>query len=290
MEQQLRDIIEGVSNTRGKDFFSAITLKLAEVIDAEFTFVAELDTQAYVSRTIALVAAGELVDNIEYSLQYTPCANVADNAVCMYPNNVTQLFPKDQLLIDMNIEAYLGTPLIGSKGDVIGIIVALYAKPIEQAAHTQTLFEIFSGRIAAELERVKYEQQLLEVNSTLEQKVLKRTSDFNETLEQLQLTQTQLMESEKIAALGNLVASVAHEVNTPLGVAITGQSLLQDAFNELIERFDSKQLTVDSMNEFKGLYREALPLVADNLQRAKTLINNFKSVENNFFWFVTFRK
>ncbi|WP_196160588.1 ATP-binding protein [Reinekea sp. G2M2-21] len=276
MDQHLRSIIEGVSNTRGADFFSSITLSLAKVVGATYTFVARLDIDRYVSETIALVANGKLVDNIEYSLEHTPCANVADNAVCLYPKNVTHLFPQDQLLIDMNIEAYLGTPLIGARGNVIGIIVALYATPLINAEQTQTLFEIFSGRIAAELERVEYEKQLLSLNATLEQKVAERTADLNTTLNQLQKTQDQLIESEKIASLGNLVASIAHEVNTPLGVAITGQSLLQDSFNQLVLALQTQQLSKSQMSNFVQLFSEALPLVSDNLQRAKNLINNFK--------------
>ncbi|MDX1474000.1 MAG: ATP-binding protein, partial [Reinekea sp.] len=171
---------------------------------------------------------------------------------------------------------YLGTPLIGARGNVIGIIVALYSTPLMNAEQTQTLFEIFSGRIAAELERVEYEQQLLSLNATLEQKVAERTADLNETLNKLQKTQDQLIESEKIASLGNLVASIAHEVNTPLGVAITGQSLLQDSFNQLARAVRTKQLSQSEMSDFVQLFSEALPLVSDNLQRAKNLINNFK--------------
>ncbi len=278
MDQLLRKIIEGVSNTRGDDFLTAITLQLASIIGAQYTFIARIDTQKYISKTIALVANGEIVDNIEYSLSHTPCANVADNSVCIYPEAVTNLFPRDQLLVDMKIEAYLGTPLIDSHGKVIGIIVALYENKISNSEHTLTLFEIFSGRIAAELERVDYEQQLINLNNSLEQRVKDRTTDLETTLSTLKQTQQQLVESEKIAALGNLVASVAHEVNTPLGVAITGHSLLEDSFKSLIQRFNSQTLTKSTMEEFQTLYSETLPLVSNNLQRAKLLINNFKDI------------
>ena len=278
MDQHLRQIIEGVSNTRGNDFFTAITLQLASIIGAQYTFIAQLNHQKYTSQTIALVANGRIVDNIEYSLSHTPCANVADNSVCMYPEAVTHIFPEDQLLVDMKIEAYLGTPLIDSQNKVIGIIVALYEEKIDHAEQTQTLFEIFSGRIAAELERVSYEQKLIDLNDSLEQRVSSRTLDLETTLATLKRTQDQLIESEKIAALGNLVAGVAHEVNTPLGVAITGHSLLEDAFQSLMSQYQAKTLSQRHMDEFITLFGETLPLVSDNLQRAKMLINNFKDI------------
>jgi signal transduction histidine kinase len=277
MERLLQQIIEGVSNTHGEDFFNAITLQLAQVIDSDYTFIARLDTQAYISKTIALVADGTLLDNFEYSLEYTPCANVAESNVCIYPNKVTSIFPKDQLLIDMEIEAYLGTPLFDSSGNVIGLIVALYREKMDKSDETLTLFRIFSGRIAAEMERIDYQQELLALNNTLEQRVFDRTAELNQTLESLKSTQEKLIESEKLAALGNLVASVAHEVNTPLGVAITGQSLISDALQTLEAEFTDQNLTVEKMKDFFELSQEASPLISENLQRAKNLINNFKN-------------
>jgi hypothetical protein len=65
MEKILRNIIEGVSNNHGSAFFETICLKLHESIGADFTFIARLDIDAYVSRTIALVAGGEIVDNMD---------------------------------------------------------------------------------------------------------------------------------------------------------------------------------------------------------------------------------
>jgi signal transduction histidine kinase len=127
------------------------------------------------------------------------------------------------------------------------------------------------------MERIDHQLELEELNSTLEQKVHERTAELNETLKSLQNTQDQLIESEKLAALGNLVASVAHEVNTPLGVAITGQSLISDALDTLQGEFEDQHLTIDKMKEFFELSKEATPLISDNLQRAKNLINNFKN-------------
>jgi signal transduction histidine kinase len=127
------------------------------------------------------------------------------------------------------------------------------------------------------MERIDYQQELIVLNNTLEQRVLDRTSELNQTLETLRSTQEKLIESEKLAALGNLVASVAHEVNTPLGVAITGQSLIGDALQTLEGEFDDKNLTVEKMKEFFELAQEASPLISENLQRAKNLINNFKN-------------
>lgn len=269
MEAILRKIIEGVSNNYGKEFFDVITLKMHGVIGADFTFIARLDREAYVSKTISLVANGELVDNMEYSLKDTPCANVADNSVCMYPNDITHLFPDDQLLIDMGIKGYIGTPLIDSKGEVMGLTVALYQNPIQNPEFTETVFQIFSGRIAAEIERSEYERGL-------EEKVLKRTEHLEQALQELKATQSQLIQQEKLASLGGVVAGVAHEINTPLGIAKTGNSLHQDLLNKVKIQFEDKTLTASGMNEYVDKAVEVSQTVSHNLERAINLVQNFK--------------
>lgn len=276
METLLQSLIEGVSNTRGHDFFQRIVQLLNSVIGADYTFIARLDLQNHSSSTIALVAKGQLVDNITYALADTPCANVSDDSFCCYPSGVSAAFPKDELLVQMGVEGYLGTPLHDLKGKVIGIIVALYERPITEPQLVKNLFELFSGRIEAELERVEYEDRLQALNVQLEQKVADRTAQLQQTLADLQQMQHQLVESEKMAALGHLVAGIAHEVNTPLGVAITTQSVIADQFEHFATLVASDRLTKTDLRGFCKVLSQALPLLQANLSRADELIQNFK--------------
>jgi two-component system, NtrC family, sensor kinase len=276
MEALLRRVITGVSNTYGTDFFNAISLQLASIIGADYVFIARLDKQRYSSRTIALVAKGELQENFEYSLENTPCADVADTSVCCFPKNVCSLFPEDVLLQDMKIEAYLGTSFKNSAGEVMGLIAAMYEHPIENTQSTLTLFEIFSGRVAAEVERVEYEQKLMDFNANLEHTIAERTQSLQCTLDTLKDTQAQLIKAEKLAALGSLVAGIAHEVNTPLGIAITANSLMTDYLTSLNQKLDADALTLDEMQSFRQQLRDALELQENHLERARNLIENFK--------------
>lgn len=68
-----------------------------------------------------------LIDNIPYSLEKTPCDDVVKTCTAFFPSNVQELFPDDQILIDMDIHGYLGSSIIveGSK-DPFAIIVCLY--------------------------------------------------------------------------------------------------------------------------------------------------------------------
>jgi signal transduction histidine kinase len=269
MQGDVQKVIKAVSNTYGDDFFKAITLALHNIIDADYTFIAVLDTEKAISKTIALAAKGKIVGNFEYPLEGTPCANVVDDSVCYYRDHVCDAFPKDQLLIDMKIEAYLGTPLQDSKQKVMGLIVALYEKPLEDDQEVVTLFKVFSGRIAAELERRNYE-------ASLEEKVLSRTLELSTTVDKLQQAQRQLVESDKMAALGSLVAGIAHEVNTPLGIAITTHSIITDEHKQLNNKIANKNLSMKDMTHYCQAVGTALSMQGDNLIRAKKLIENFK--------------
>lgn len=106
----------------------------------------------------------------------------------------------------------------------------------------------------------------------------KTATQLMRTLDELHDAQDKLVESEKMAALGNLVAGVAHEVNTPLGVALTATTMLNDRREILLGAINSGQLTKEQLDSFLSKAAESLQLTERNLARVARLISNFKQV------------
>ena len=100
-------------------------------------------------------------------------------------------------------------------------------------------------------------------------------------MEQLKRTQEQLIESEKLSALGGLVAGIAHEVNTPLGIAITSSSLIHESNTKLKAAFEAQSLTSEQFDNYVTQQAQAIELLMDNLNRASKLVQSFKQTAVN---------
>lgn len=134
-------------------------------------------------------------------------------------------------------------------------------------------------------ERKRWEEQLKSFNEELEKQVQERTlalessnHRLTETLDQLKNTQSMLVENEKMAALGSLVAGVAHEINTPLGIAVTAASVLEQEIEYLLTAYDNNQLKRSELEHFRQAATTGEKMLRGNLQRAAELISKFKLV------------
>lgn len=133
--------------------------------------------------------------------------------------------------------------------------------------------------------QTKAEAEQVKLNSSLEGKVQQRTmalkeanSELIQTLEKLHQFQRQMVQNEKMASLGDMVAGVAHEVNTPIGLGVTASTMMLDRLSDMRKAFEDKTLKASSLTKFITEGEENLNIIYRNLNRAAELISSFKQV------------
>lgn len=122
------------------------------------------------------------------------------------------------------------------------------------------------------------EQQLRQLNGELESRVQARTAELSEALDHLRLAQDELLRSEKMAALGSLVAGVAHELNTPLGNCLTTASTLDDRTREVRRHFVDNSLRRSALETYFNDAGTAAKIMLHGLGAANELVAHFKQL------------
>ncbi len=150
---------------------------------------------------------------------------------------------------------------------------------------TQNINILFDRTEKNLAKKISAEKDALMLNYDLKDKLQNRTDALKEsnqellsTLEKLHQFQGQLVESEKMASLGDMVAGVAHEVNTPIGLGVTASTLLSDRINEIMVAYENKTLKSSQLKKFLSEGKVNVAIIYRNLNRAANLISSFKKV------------
>ncbi len=133
--------------------------------------------------------------------------------------------------------------------------------------------------------RKQAEIEVLRLNESLEIRVEERTADLaasndelRTAMDQLRETQGQLVESEKMASLGGLVAGVAHEINTPIGISVTAATHLSEVTNNFKTTFTEGLMKRRDLESYLATAEQSAGIIFANLHRASELIKSFKQV------------
>jgi len=123
----------------------------------------------------------------------------------------------------------------------------------------------------------KASQHLIKANERTLQLEL-TSKELQNSIDALENAQKQLIETEKMAALGSLVAGISHEINTPIGISVTSSSFLLGEFKKLKNIYESEQMTVNDLNEFIDTGIESTSIILVNQKQAVKLISSFKQI------------
>jgi PAS domain S-box-containing protein len=139
----------------GEQLFPLMVGAIAESLSVRWVLLCVVDQHdAQKAHTLAFWDNGP-AENFAYDLAHTPCSKIVEQGTCAYASDVVQLFPRDKILQKMGAESYVGTPLRAINGQVVGLIAVLHDEPIENTQLAADVLEIFAGRAAAEIERVR---------------------------------------------------------------------------------------------------------------------------------------
>ena len=160
IQELVQKIARGVTRAAGFDYLRNLARSLIEIFHSNALFVGRIDHANDSVDVIIGVRDGKDVSPFCYNLSGTPCKEVALGKFCFYANGVWRQFPEDKALAAAEIESYVGIPLTGINGNVIGIITILDRKPIRKPESFEAVFRIFADRAATEIERLESEKKI----------------------------------------------------------------------------------------------------------------------------------
>ena len=161
-------VLDGTALATGAEFFPALVRNLATALKVPYAFVAECtDSDKTRVRTLAFWNRDRLADNVEYDLAGTPCAIAIAGDTSFHPRDIQVQFPQDRDLVALGAESYLGVPLRGTSGDILGHLAILDVQPMQVDAFRSLLLRTFASRAGMELERLRASEEIASLNRRL---------------------------------------------------------------------------------------------------------------------------
>jgi two-component system NtrC family sensor kinase len=174
------------------------------------------------------------------------------------------------------IKALVRESQLIAQGDLRHPIQSLMLTELGTLAMSMETTRLSLQKLISELEERNV--RLNEANELLEARVAERTRTLEQTLEQLRYTQGEMIQSEKLASLGRVVAGVAHELNTPIGNALTVASTVASHLENLNAELSTGTLKKSTLMQVTENSRQALSIFLRNIEKAAQLVTSFKQV------------
>jgi signal transduction histidine kinase len=175
---------------------------------------------------------------------------------------------------NVGIASWMGAPMLMNDLPYGIIIVQSYDPAILYTKTDLDLLAFVASHVAVALARMQAGQYIRKTKDRLEQ----QNAALNAALTALREAQSELVRQEKLASLGALVAGVAHEINTPLGICVTATSHLVQELKLTREELAAGAMTEDSLDSFLDIVDQSLRIMTTNTQRAAALVRSFKQV------------
>ncbi len=172
MAQRMQDVVvkvaQAVSSGTDSVFFDMLTLNMVESIGARGGFIGRFDSAHQTIETISLAFNGQLLPSVSYSIQGSPCECVLNGLTCIFSHDLSEAFPQCSQVKELDMEAYIGLPILDQDNGVVGIMAVFFSSPITETQFAQSTLQIFVVRASAELARQKSDARISEQASLLD--------------------------------------------------------------------------------------------------------------------------
>ena len=160
-EDALSIILEGTATVTGEAFFTALVENLSKALNTHSAWITEYIEATRQLRALAFWADGQLRTDFIIDSEGTPCGDVIENDEFVHhPDNIVNIYPNDDLLKEFKAVSYMGVPLRDTEQKILGHLAVLDTDPLPREPRTLKIFQIFAARAAAELQRLRAEQNL----------------------------------------------------------------------------------------------------------------------------------
>ena len=142
-----------VFDTTGEVFFRSLTEHLGAVLHVDYVSIGELCAGGRALKTVAVTVGGKSLENLQYDLNDTPCQQVLERGRFFDHGSVQSHFPKDEFLVEMGFQSYLGVALIDSTGVRLGVMSVMSRRPLTDPKIAELTLGLFAARTSVEMER-----------------------------------------------------------------------------------------------------------------------------------------
>ncbi len=168
----LKNIVQGTATHTGEEFFRSLVENMSLALGTRGAWITEYISETRKLRGLAFLMGGTWIEDYEYDIAGTVCEEVIiGDKFVHYSENIIDFFPDNPILTELNAVSYMGVPLKDLDGKALGYIAVLDTKEIPADPKVIGIFNIFSARAAAELQRLRAETQVREREQKLSQLV-----------------------------------------------------------------------------------------------------------------------
>lgn len=234
VERAFQAVFQATTRNTGPGFLDALVRELVTTLDTSLAFVGEFEevNQTRVASVASYKDDGER-PAVNYDLKGTPCEQVNQEGICVYPENIQERFPQDLMLQEMGLHSYAGTLLHNDRDEPIGLLVLLDTKPLKHRRLIETLLPVFASRAGAELEALRQRRRH-------------------------QRLEDQVQHSQRMETLGILTGGIAQDFNNLLQPISGYADLLLEDLPADSPRREDLRLIKESSERARSLIRQML--------------------------------